>query len=411
MHSIRRSCQSALRNSHGVSSYANGSRRAFSRSVARSKGGLPVFLEPSSTELSSLLAKINSKVLLPEHLSREQQKLVYKQKSRAKLETEPVEVTIGDVTLPLEHIDRNVRPSRWESLKNVVRQSETTADWENVVRVLEGFHSAGIAIKPEWQELVVRTLIENGHHNIVLKALQRVKATGLRLSNYNVTMRVLKGAHDRAAESEWDREETVKALRYARQIVELMEEDDHHAVLSKGAKMTQTDWRSKPYVIAVPTELAAVVAQKHEGDVETVKTLANRLVNALKQDNAAVRPQSKSSHEPLPIQAQDSIDRVSAFGTKTEADFKNKNGQTDAVNVYCQGLFELLTIWNALKTSRTVLGAEMPLAAEAAEYESRIKKVLDEGVEAVPTLQKRGGVELRSQYPAYVREQLQKCQA
>ena len=192
------------------------------------------------------------------------------------------------MTLPLEHIDRNVRPSRWSSLQDVVHQSESTADWENVVRVLEGLHSAGIAIKPKWQELVVRKLNESGHHNLVLKALQRVKSTGLRLSNYNVAMRTLKGAHDRAAESDWDMEETVKALRFARQVVELMEEEEHHAVLSKGAKMAQTDWRGKPFIIAVPTELAAVVAQKHGGEVEVVKTFANRLVHALKQDNFTV---------------------------------------------------------------------------------------------------------------------------
>ena len=85
-------------------------------------------------------------------------------------------------------------------------------------------------------------------------------------------------------------EETVKALRFARQVVELMEEEEHHAVLSKGAKMAQTDWRGKPFIIAVPTELAAVVAQKHGGEVEVevVKTFANRLVHALKQDNFTV---------------------------------------------------------------------------------------------------------------------------
>ena len=379
--------------------------------VDDSIGGLPVFLEPSSTELSSFLAKINSLVLLPEHLTREQQRLIYKQSSRAKLEAEPVEVTIGDVTSPLQHIDRNVRPSRWASLKDVVNQSETTADWENVVRVLEGFHSADIPVKPEWQELVVRKLNEAGHHNIILKALQRVKATGLRLSNYNVTLKVLKGAHDRAVESNWDKVETVKALRYARQIVELMEEEEHHAVLSKGAKMAQTDWRSKPFVIAVPAELAAVVAQKYQGDVDTVKTLASRLVNALKQDNAAVRPQPDKSHEPLPVQAQDSIDRVAAFSAKTEKDFHGRSYQTDALNAHCEGLFELVAIWNALKTSKAVLGAEMPLAVEAAEYESRIKKVLDEGLDALPKLQNREGVELTSAYPAYLKEQLQKCQA
>lgn len=356
-------------------------------------GGLPVFLEPSSSELSALLATINSKVLLPEHLTRDQQKLIYKQAMRAKLETEPVEVTIGDVTLPLEQMDRNFRPNRWESLREVVAQSETAADWENVVRVLEGYHSAGIAIKPQWQAMVVRHLTENGDHHIVLKALQRVKATGLRLSNYSVTQGVLKGAHNRAAESDWDKEETVKALRYARQVVELMEDKEHHAVLTKGSKTTQTDWRGEPFVIAVPTELAAMVAQKYSGDKEVVKTLANRLVNALKQGN------------------QESIDAVAAFNTKSEADYTNKTAQTAALVEYCGGLAELIIVWNALKTSRAVLGAEMPLATEAAEHESRIKKVLDEANQVLSKLQQKGGVQLRSKYPAYITEQLQKCQA
>ncbi|KAJ4373566.1 hypothetical protein N0V86_007708 [Didymella sp. IMI 355093] len=412
MHSIRRSCQSALRNANGAASFANGSRRAFSRSVARSKG-LPVFLESSSAELSSTLAEINSKVLLPEHLTREQQKLVYKENGRAKLEAEPVEVTVGEVTLPLEHIDRNVRPGRWESLQGIVSQSETVADWENLVRVLEGFHSAGIEIKPQWQELVVRKLNENGHHSIVLKALQRVKATGLRLSNYPVAHRALKGARERAVDSEWDMEETVKALRYARQIVELMEEEEHHAVSSlKGIKQGRTDWRSTPFVVAVPAELAAMAAQKHEGDIALVKSLANRLVNALKQDNTAApnKPQTKVL-EPSAVQARDSIDRVSDLARQTETDFKGKVAQTNGLNQYCQGLFESMVIWNALKTSKAVLGADMPLAAEAAEYESRAKQVLDESVQALPKLQTRSGEEIRSQYPAYIQEQIKKCQA
>lgn len=330
---------------------------------------------------------------MPEHLTKGQQNLIYKESLRSKLETEPVEVTLGDVTLPLQPLTREARPSRGESLRDVVAQSETTADWENVVRVLEGYHSAGFTIKPQWQSMVVRRLIAEGNHSIVLQALQRVKATGLRLSHYNVTRLVLKGAHDRAAASDWDKEETAKALRYARQIVELMEDKEHHAVQIKGSKQTQTDWRSRPFVVAAPTELAAVLAQKHSGDTDVVKTLANRLVHALKQDGL------------------ESLNSVTTSSTKSEADFSNKSAQTFTLNQHGGGLIEVLVIWNALKTSKAVLGAEMPLAAEAAEFESKTKRILDEGIAALPKLQQRGGVEMRSSLPAYLREQLQKCQA
>lgn len=353
-----------------------------------------MFLEPSSPELSALLAKINSKVLLPEHLTKEQQKLVYKQSSRAKLETEPVEVTIGDVTLPLEFIDRNKLPNRLRSLTEVIRKAETTEDWENVVRVVEGFHSAGILVRPDWYDMVVRNLLENGHSSIVLRALQRVKVTGLRLDNYLVTFRLLRDCHDRAVRSDWDAEETKLALRYAQHVVELMEQEEHHAVPARKAATTvQSDWRSKPFVIAVPLELTAVVAQKHRGNVDTVKILANRLVHALKQDGDAT------------------INSVAASSTKSEADFTSKHNQFQAIIAHCNGLLELLVIWNALKTSQAVLGADMPLAKEAAEYQNRIKQVMDEGSRAFPQLRTRGGVELRNKFPAYLVEQLQKVQA
>ena len=356
--------------------------------------GLPVFLEPSSPELSALLAKINSKVLLPEHLTKEQQKLVYKQSSRAKLETEPVEVTIGEVTLPLEFLDRNKLPNRLRSLTEVIRKAETTEDWENVVRVVEGFHSAGIRVRPDWYDMVVRNLLEHGHSSIVLRALQRVKATGLRLDNYLVTFRLLRDCHDRAVRSDWDAEETKLALRYAQHVVELMEQEEHHAAPPrKAAEAVQPDWRSKPFVIAAPLELTAVLAQKHSGNVDAVKTLANRLVHALKQDNDAT------------------ITTVATSSKKSEADFPNKHSQYQGITAHCNGLLELLVIWNALRTAQAVLGADMPLAEEAADYQRRIKQVVDQGARAFPQLRTRAGVELRNKFPTYLAEQLQKVQA
>jgi hypothetical protein len=108
-------------------------------------------------------------------------------------------------------------------------------------------------------------------------------------------------------------------------------------------------------------------------------------------------------------EVQDKLELVSERSTKTEADFKNKTIQVAALNKHCEELFELLAVWNALKTSKQVLGADMPLAEEAANFEDKIKPVLFEGLEAVAKLQKRDGLELRSTFPAYIREQLRRC--
>jgi hypothetical protein len=251
-------------------------------------GALPVFLQASKPELSSLLATLNSKILQPEHLTKEQEKLVYRNENKAKLEAEPVEITLGDVTLPLEHLQRNHLPARWETFSKIVKSSETREDWENVVRMLEGFENAGIKLNAEKQALVVRKLNMNGQQHLILKALQRPKATGLRMREWSLVVQIFRAIYDKAALASWEGEETQKALRLAKQVVELLEDEEHCGGQARGEKVSEHDFRGKPAVVAVPTALAAVLASRHEGDVEEVKKFAGRLVAALKQDDYEV---------------------------------------------------------------------------------------------------------------------------
>jgi hypothetical protein len=249
-------------------------------------GALPVYLESPKPELATLLATLNSKILLPRHLTKEQQKLVYKQDQKAKLEAEPIEITLGDVTLPLEHIDRNHLPTRQKTIADILKLSEEGAsreDWENVVRMLEGFENAGIRLDTAKQAMVIRKLFQNGQENLVLKALQRPKATGLRMRDWRPLFQILRGAFDKPALADWEQIETENALRLAKQIVELLEDEEHCGAYPIGEEVSKHDFRGRPGVIAVPTGLAAALALRHEGDVEEVKKLAGRLVVAMKQ--------------------------------------------------------------------------------------------------------------------------------
>ena len=249
-------------------------------------GALPVFAEPSSPDLQSLLADFNAKVLLPLHLNDDQQKLVYRQANRAKLEAEPVEITLGDVTLPLQHLDRNRLPKRWQHFRDIVMKSQTRNDWANVVRLLEGFENAGLRVRSRWQIMAVRQLNLAGMHSLVFQALQRVQATGLHLTDRGVLLQVLRGLHDKAATADWDKEETTQALRMAKQVVDLMEAKDHHAA-NRGEP--PADRRGDPVVIALLTELTAVLAQRHGGDSSELAKLVNRLLTALVQTDFEVR--------------------------------------------------------------------------------------------------------------------------
>ncbi|KAG9193651.1 hypothetical protein G6011_03686 [Alternaria panax] len=399
MSSIRQSCQSALLRSNNVCLYANGTRRAFSRTLVNPRGALPNFLPPSKPELSELLSKFNAKVLLPSHLTKEQQKLVYKEESRAKLEAEPVEITLGDVTLPLEHLDRNRLPNRFKTFRKIVAESETREDWENVARCLEGFEEAGIKAESAWQEMVIRKLDEADMHHLVLKILQRPKATGVRLSNLGVLRQVLRGVHDKAALSDWAEEETTKMYKQAKQIVELMENEEHHKVQKPPFKKREEvaaiegDWRGKPSVVALPTELAAMLAEKHGGDKEEVKKLSNRLVNALKQSGYAT-----------------SLDMTSVRSSTNTDTFQNITTKLEFVKDHCHDLFDVLIVWNALKTSRKVLGAQMPMADEAQKFEARAEEVLMEGMRSLDTMPRnKDGKPLNSAFVKKAKDALEKC--
>ncbi|KAH7079461.1 hypothetical protein FB567DRAFT_122708 [Paraphoma chrysanthemicola] len=393
MHSIRSSCQAALRSSSEVCIFANGSRRAFSISSARSKGALPVFLTPSNSELSSLLSTFNSKVLLPYHLTKEQQELVYSQANKAKLEAEPVDITLGDVTLPLEHINRLRLPKRWPTFKQIVTKSETRDDWENVVRALEGFQNAGIEVKTDRKEMVIRYLNANGMQHLVLKALQRPKATGLSMREGRVLLAVLRGIHDMAALADWDEEQTSKALRWAKQVAELLEEEDHHATQSRGELVSEKDLRGKPAVVAVPTEMAAVLADRYGGSVEDVKVFAGRLVSALKQDNYS-----------------SSLDKITESYNKTAADFTNRASQQSHTHTIVFMLLEPIFVYNALKNARKVLGDDMPMKKDAQQWESRTETVLKEAAEAADRLRTRDGNTIPNGYVENLKNALKQIQ-
>lgn len=243
-------------------------------------GSLPVFLPPSNEDLSALLARTNAKLLLPRHLNHDQQLLVYRERHRTRLEADPIYITLGKVTLPLEHIDRNTDvPDRAKTLHAVLAKSQTPQDWENVLRVVEGFHDAGLRIEDKRYEMVVRKLGEAGMQHLVLKAVQRSSDTGLRLRKEGVTLTVFKTFHDKALRSGW--KATKSALSMAEQVTELMNDKEH---LGRQAPL-RGDLRASPFVMAVPLELAAIRAKANPEEKEKAAVLALRMMKAVHQDD------------------------------------------------------------------------------------------------------------------------------
>jgi hypothetical protein len=72
-------------------------------------------------------------------------------------------------------------------------------------------------------------------------------------------------------------------------------------------------------------------------------------------------------------------------------------------------LIELVHVWNALKTSRKVLGSDMPQAQEAQRFESRAEQILKEGVETADRLRTRNGKVFESEIIDYIADAVTRC--
>ena len=71
-------------------------------------------------------------------------------------------------------------------------------------------------------------------------------------------------------------------------------------------------------------------------------------------------------------------------------------------------LLELMILNNALKTSRSVLGSDMPLGQESQKYEARVAEVFKNGLASMKDLTVRDGREVKAGFFGYVNEMAEK---
>ncbi|KAF2140136.1 uncharacterized protein K452DRAFT_319687 [Aplosporella prunicola CBS 121167] len=364
----QRTCRAALRHS---------ARRAFSTTNVCQRQHLPAFNESSTPELGALLDQASKRIFAPAHLNKAQQDLVYKTKMRGRLEADPLTMSIGQQEITLEHINRHKEvPNRWGVLKGAMAQSKTREDWENVEKLVEAFHGADMTLKSAWQEKFVRSAFDAGFGDVVLLALRSVKKSGLSLKDLYVTQRVMWGIHENAQTGEWAEEPTAKALKYAEQVVDLMEASGHCG----DDFCTVDDTRTQPFVVALPLEMAAVLALKHNNgkDVDgKVKLYAARLMHNMKHWGTPQESyELEDFHKPPP--------------SKNESASETRSRKLGDAN---DKISRMLPMWHALTLARKVLQLEMPLIEDAERMSDRLEADIEARIRMVeanllPTIDK-----------------------
>jgi hypothetical protein len=271
-------------------------------------------------------------------------------------------------------VNRDI-PGRWQSIKSIIELSKTQDDWENVLRIMEGFHNASTPMKTQWKQFIVRRMSLAGQHHLILKAAQKASATGLRLSDVALANTVFQAVHCKALESEWDPKETKKALDLAEKLVELLDDDRH---LGK-KDVAIGDIRASPYTIAIPLELAAVRAKRHTDGQDTdgkVALYASRFMQATQQDDFLTKI------------FPDHLARISA-----PIEAKPKLFQTAQSVVQLKGGIQpMIPVWVAVKVARQVLKKDMPLDSDAQTMEEDMTVALKAGEQSLNDAMKIKGM-------------------
>lgn len=242
-------------------------------------GALPQFDETSNEELDNVLSELRNKHFVPAYLNNRQRNLIFKEKYKTELENAPAYATLGGEDIKLEHIDRIRDVTGYRNLvNNAISYAQEPEDWAQLPAVLEGLHTAKQTVKGHLLAKLVRKTVEAGQARVFIRCLHRAEKTGVTLKdNDEILQYILWGIHHQAQTGGWVEKNVQKAARLSSEVAQLLEDERH----GTGRHLSENDPRTRPQVIGVFLELAAVNAYRYTGrnDADgSVKKYAERLM-------------------------------------------------------------------------------------------------------------------------------------
>ena len=236
---------------------------------------LPTFQPTSSPELDALLDNLRQNIFIPASLFRGQRNLIYrKSKQHALLNPdEPVTITLSTgEPYTLRPIDRNTdEPNSRKSFHRALVMMNQPQDFDALPGLLEGFILAKRKVTDIMQEEMIRKCAQCGKGGIVLKCIQEVEKTGIKLDRVNVVRAAMLIPVFQAANGKWGKEGLNKACKSAESILNTLE-DPHHVPSLLGYE--DHDPRIHPDVVGVVLSMFATRAvrfqssQDEDGKVE-----------------------------------------------------------------------------------------------------------------------------------------------
>lgn len=253
-------------------------------------GAVPAFRDSESDALNESLDTIRDRYFFPAYLNKQQRNLIYKDKYKQQLENSPAKVTLGDEDFDLVHVDRRRDlPARRPLVNSILRMMRENKEWNHLVPLLEGLHTARVTPDISMQERIIRQAGEDNSLDAILTSLIKVDDTGMSLKNDEVLHWVLRGLRRGAAKHNWERKYLAKSLTQSKMLAAILEQDGHTRGKTSH-NLTADDPRTNPLVIGVWLELYGISAVKYQKGQDTdgnVKRYAERVMTCLQQSKVS----------------------------------------------------------------------------------------------------------------------------
>lgn len=147
---------------------------------------------------------------------------------RSHLEQNPVVIEVEGLEHKFSSIDRFKGVENSKTILNrALAKMQSAEDWSNLGTLLAGYKKAGIKLKADHWGKIVRVAGTRGHIYAVIECAKQADQTGLLLTNRETVVRVLAFINDKITESKWDAAETKQALRWAEQVLDLLQRPEH----------------------------------------------------------------------------------------------------------------------------------------------------------------------------------------
>ena len=245
--------------------------------------------EWSSPELATIAENIRTKIIIPKRLNKAQKNLIFGTKNKERLENDPIYATIGDEEIRLQHVrvTKDI-PRTWNAFNNVILLSKDEQDYQNVIRILKDFKLANIVPKRGWLAKLARYMISKGMLPLLIQILRGVEKTQMSLRDRELLNIVLLGIRKNAEGSNWDPAATQNSLRYAEEVIAMLESPLHGG----SRRLEANDPRISPEIFGFVVELAGIMVRKFDEEKiqrETLERYVERFLSMFEGQRTYVR--------------------------------------------------------------------------------------------------------------------------